>query len=91
MRRRVKFIRPDGIVEHIFFSDEPIVSKNLTVTSKHPGNPLIHLEHEGRPACGAKAEGALVAEEKEHVNCKSCSMLTAIGMLGGITIIDRRN
>lgn len=64
---------------------------NFTITSKHKGNPLIHLEQEGRPACGTKAEGALVAEEKEHVNCKSCTMLTAVGILGGVTIIDRRN
>lgn len=64
---------------------------NFTITSKFPGNPLIHLEHEGRPACGTKAEGSFVADEKEHVNCKSCSMLTASGILGGITVVDRRN
>lgn len=60
---------------------------------KQPKKVVRHLDNGARPACGAKPEGSLVVdvENIHYVTCEHCALLTAVGLLGGVTLIDRRN
>ncbi len=58
-----------------------------------PKKVVRHLDNGARPACGAKPQGALVVDimHAQYVTCEHCALLTAVGLLGGVTVIDRRN
>lgn len=59
----------------------------MKIVVSRPFKRVRHLERDGRPACGAEAEGAEVVEDKKHVGCPDCALLGAVvGVL-----YDRRN